>query len=67
LISSYRSMKTTDPGKVRELRVSEFSSYRPTAKAYDDIFMRLRWRSSYFFAALRELVAIIGYKIKGYI
>lgn len=67
LISRYRSMKTTDPAKVRELRVSEFASYRPTAKAYDDIFMRLRWRTSYFFAALRELAALIGYKIKGYI
>jgi uncharacterized SAM-binding protein YcdF (DUF218 family) len=67
VIVNYRARKIADPVKVRELRVSQFPSYRPSGKVDGDIFMKLRWRSSYFFAALREVFAILVYKIKGYI
>jgi hypothetical protein len=45
--------------------VSRFVAHRPTGKRYDDVFNRLRWRSSYFFEALREVAAITVYKLKG--
>lgn len=67
VIANYRATKISDPMKVRELRVSQFASYKPSGKIYGDIFFKLRWRTSYFFAALREIFALLGYKIKGYI
>ncbi|MCX7973239.1 MAG: YdcF family protein [Candidatus Aminicenantes bacterium] len=67
VIANYRAQKIADPEKVRELRVSQFATFRPSGKIYDDIFMRLRFGSNYFFAALREIFALLGYKIKGYI
>ncbi len=67
VVVSYRAQKTSDPAKVRELRESRFDSFKPSEKVYDDLFMRLTSRTSYFFRALRELAALIVYKIKGYI
>ncbi len=63
---TYYSSKKTDPAIVRNLKASRFKSFRPSNKKYNDIFMRLKKRTSYFFAALREVAAIGWYKIKGY-
>lgn len=64
---TYYSSKKTDPAIVRNLKASRFKSFRPSNKKYDDIFTRLRRRTSYFFTVLRELAAIGWYKIKGYV
>jgi uncharacterized SAM-binding protein YcdF (DUF218 family) len=66
VVGDYISMKQ-DPAVVRQLRRSRFESFRPSGKRYDDVLTRLRWRSGYFFEALREATAIGLYKIKGYI
>jgi len=55
-----------DPDIVRNLKTSRFESFRPSDKKYNDIFMKLRNRTNYFFNALREMAAIFWYKIKGY-
>ncbi len=70
-----RSLKTSEleeftPNKkivVRSLKTSEFKEFTPNKKIYNDIFMRLRRRSEYFFRALREVAAILYYKVKGYV
>ncbi|MDH7514110.1 MAG: hypothetical protein QHH14_14280, partial [Clostridiales bacterium] len=54
-----------DPALVRQLRTSRFEFYHPSGKTYDDVLMRLRWRSGYFFEALREAAAIGLYWING--
>ncbi len=64
---TYYSSKKPDPTIVRSLRASRFDTFRPSKKKYDDIFMRLRRRTSYFFDALREVAAIVLYKVKGYV
>ncbi len=64
---TYYSSKKPDPKIVRSLKTSRFKAFRPSKKKYDDIFMRLRRRTSYFFTALRELAAILWYKVKGYV
>jgi uncharacterized SAM-binding protein YcdF (DUF218 family) len=64
VVTNYVSRKQ-DPALVRQLRTSRFESFRPSGKTYDDILMRLRWRSSYFFEALREAAAIGWYWING--
>lgn len=66
MITNYSSKKL-DPKIVRSLRTSRFDTFRPSKKKYDDIFMRLRRRTSYFFNALREVAAIVWYKVKGYV
>ncbi len=66
MITNYSSKKL-DPKIVRNLRTSRFDTFRPSKKKYDDIFMRLRRRTSYFFDALREVAAIVLYKVKGYV
>ncbi len=63
---TYYSSKKTDPPIVRSLRKSRFKFFRPSNKSYNDIFIRLRSRTSYFFTVLRELAAIGWYKLKGY-
>ena len=63
----YYSSKKRDPTIVRSLKTSRFETFRPSKKKYDDIFMRLRQGTSYFFTALRELAAIMWYKLKGYV
>ena len=65
MINSYSS-KIADQRIVRNLKTSRFKTFRPSKKKYNDIFMRLKKRTSYFFAALREVAAIGWYKIKGY-
>ncbi len=64
LVSGYVS-KRAEPGLVRELLVSRFTSYRPSGKTYDDILNRLRWQSGRLFESLREIVAITVYKMRG--
>jgi uncharacterized SAM-binding protein YcdF (DUF218 family) len=64
IVTHHTSVKK-DPNIVRNLKVSQFESYRPSGKKYNDIFMKFRSRSEYFFRALREMAAIIWYKIKG--
>jgi uncharacterized SAM-binding protein YcdF (DUF218 family) len=64
VVTSYVARKA-GPYLARELRVSRFVAHRPSGKRYDDVFNRLRWRSSYFFEALREVAAISVYKLKG--
>ncbi len=54
-----------DPAVVRQLRRSRFESFQPSGKTYDDVLIRLRWRTGYFFEALREAAAIGWYWIKG--
>lgn len=56
-----------DPDIVRNLKISQFESFRPSDRKYNDIFMKLRYRTNYFFQALREMAAIILYKIKGFV
>ena len=55
-----------DPDIARNLMTSRFEGFRPSDKKYNDIFMKLRNRTNYFFNALREMAAIFLYKIKGF-
>lgn len=64
---TYYSSKKPDATIVRSLKTSRFKTFRPSKKKYDDIFTRLRQRTSYFFMVLRELAAICWYKIRGYV
>ena len=52
---------------LRAARTSKLENYTAKEKAYNDVFMRLRRRTSHFFSALREISAIVVYKVKGYI
>ncbi len=52
------------PGVARESMASRFGSHVPSGKSYNDILTELRERNSYLFAALREVTAIIVYKLK---
>ena len=66
VITSHTSNRK-DPNIVRNLKTSRFESYRASDKKYNDIFMKLRNRTNYFFQAMREMAAIFLYKIKGYV
>jgi uncharacterized SAM-binding protein YcdF (DUF218 family) len=66
MVTGYRASKVTDPSKVRDLKETKFAEHRPSGKSYADFFNRLKWRSAYFWTSLRELGALIVYKIKGY-
>ena len=65
LVTQYSARKSKDPLVVRSLRESRFAEFQPNGKSYDDIFNRLKWRTGYFFSSLRELAALVSYKIKG--
>ena len=65
LVTQYSARKLKDPVVVRSLRESRFAEFQPNGKNYDDIFNRLKWRTGYFFSSLRELAALVSYKIKG--
>lgn len=52
---------------IRSERKSKVADFKPSDKVYNDIFMRMKVRSVYFFTALRELAALAAYKLKGYI
>ena len=67
MVTGYRASKVKDAAKVRELKTTRFAEHRPSGKSYDDFFNRLKWRSEYFWTTLRELGALIVYKIKGYV
>lgn len=66
MVTGYKAQRRT-PVAVRNVRTSQFIDYRPSSKKYDDFLFRLNIRSSYFLEALREVEAIVYYKIKGYI
>jgi len=52
---------------LRAKKTSQLPAFKQSDKVYDDIFTRLKWRSAYFFTTLRELSAMLIYKLKGYI
>ena len=52
---------------LRAEKTSNLPGFKQSNKAYDDILLRLKWRSAYFFNALREIAALAVYKLKGYI
>ena len=52
---------------LRAKKTSQLPAFQQSDKIYDDIFTRLKWRSAYFFTTLRELSAMLIYKLKGYI
>ena len=66
IVTNYSSKKN-NPAIVRSLKISQFEDFRPSNKKYNDIFMRFKKHTSYFFEALREIAAIGWYKVKGYI
>jgi uncharacterized SAM-binding protein YcdF (DUF218 family) len=65
MVTGWSARTTRDPAKVRELMGSRFEGFKPSGKDYGDVFNRLRWRTGYFFNALREYAAIALYKIRG--
>lgn len=66
VIVDYSSQKK-DPAIVRSLMASRFKTHEPSGKVYNDVFRRLKYRSGYFFETLREIAAILYYKIQRYI
>jgi uncharacterized SAM-binding protein YcdF (DUF218 family) len=52
---------------LRDEKKSILPSFKQSDKTYNDVFMRLKWRSAYFFTTLRELAALAAYKVKGLI
>jgi uncharacterized SAM-binding protein YcdF (DUF218 family) len=66
MVTRYRS-KNRGPGAVRSLKTSRFQDFQPSGKKYNDLMMRLKIRSSHFLDAVREILAISWYKIKGYL
>ncbi len=65
IVSAYTAQKVIDPIVVRSLRTSRYAGHAPNGKRYDDIFNRLKWGSDTLFTSLREVAALISYKIKG--
>lgn len=66
MVTRYTS-RLGDESIVRDLRTSRFEDFSPSDKKYNDLFMKLRQKTSYFFRASRELVGIVYYKLKGYV
>ncbi len=64
LVSSYVARKA-EPALIRENRVSRFADHQPSGKSYDDFLNRLRWQSGRLFESLREVAAIVIYKLRG--
>jgi len=52
---------------LREKKTSGLPAFKQSGKTYNDVFMRLKLRSAYFFTTLRELSALAVYKVKGLI
>ena len=65
MVTGWSARATQDPAKVRALRTSKFETFRPSGKNYGDVFNRLKWRTAYFFDAVREAAAILAYKLRG--
>lgn len=65
VVSEYKARKVSDPAVVRSLRVSRFPEHIASGKRYDDVFNRLKWGTNTLFTSLREVAALISYKIKG--
>ncbi len=65
IVSSYTAKKAKDPTVVRSLRTSRYPGHIPNGKRYNDVFNRLKWGSETLFASMREVAAIISYKIMG--
>ena len=66
MVSSYVSSRG-DARVVREARVSAVPGFRSNGKRYDDPVRRLRMGLGALGEALRELVAIGYYKVRGYV
>ena len=67
IINKYSAIYIKEPEKVRILKNTSIKEFRPSGKKYDDIINRIKTRSSYFFSTIRELAAILVYKIRGFI
>jgi uncharacterized SAM-binding protein YcdF (DUF218 family) len=73
LVVAYRAtgkLPTSRPDSttyIRSEKKSKVADFKPSDKVYNDVFMRMKVRSAYFFTALRELAALAAYKLKGYI
>jgi uncharacterized SAM-binding protein YcdF (DUF218 family) len=65
MVTGWSALTTRDPAKVRALMTSKFEDFTPSGKDYGDVLNQLKWRTSYFFNALREYGAIAIYKIRG--
>jgi uncharacterized SAM-binding protein YcdF (DUF218 family) len=65
VVTDWSAQTTRDPGKVRALMASNFADFRPSVKAYGDVFNRLKSQTTNFLNSLREVAAIVVYKIKG--
>jgi uncharacterized SAM-binding protein YcdF (DUF218 family) len=65
IVSAYTAQKVNDPTVVRSLRTSRYPGHFPSGKRYDDVFNRLKWGTDTLFTSLREVAAVISYKIKG--
>ncbi len=52
---------------LRGRKKSTLPAFKPNNKVYKDVFIRSRWGLAYFFTTLRELAALVVYKVKGYI
>jgi uncharacterized SAM-binding protein YcdF (DUF218 family) len=66
MVTHYQS-KNRDPGGMRSLKTSRFKDFQPSSKKYNDFMMRLKNRSSHFLDAVREIMAISWYRIRGYL
>ncbi len=65
IVSVYTAQKVIDPMVVRSLRTSRYPEHIPNGKRYDDVFNRLKWGTDKLFTSLREVAALISYKIRG--
>lgn len=65
MVTGWSAQTTSDPAKVRALMTSKFVGFRPSVKDYSDVLNQLKRQTAYFFNALREVVAIMVYKLKG--
>ncbi|MGB2907222.1 MAG: YdcF family protein [Candidatus Aminicenantaceae bacterium] len=66
MVTHYQS-KNRDPDVMRTLKTSQFKDFKPSSKKYNDFMMRLKTRSYHFLDAVREIMAISWYRIKGYL
>lgn len=66
VVDKYRAEKPL-PEEAQKLRTSRFSGYKASGKVYNDIFKKLRYRTGKFFMSLREVAALVQYKLKKYI
>ena len=66
MVTHYQA-KNRAPDVMRSLKTSRFKDFQPSSKKYNDFMMRLKIRSYHFLDAVREIMAICWYRIKGYL